>query len=646
MVTAADRPELAAIPGVPQLYTYNGSYRPDQILSDWDAYQQKSINDEILYLFGWGDGGGGPTIDMQEAALRLTHLAGFPGVEQGSVQGFFDRLWQRVWNDPHLPRWVGELYLELHRGTYTSQGWIKRANRKSELLYREAELWSSLAGTLCDGQAAMQRQQRLNEGWKLILFNQFHDVLPGSSIHEVYVDARADYERITDIGNTVSKEAIERIAGTVEGADGLLVFNPAPFERSDPVEVEARPDELGAFTTVDSQDLGDGRCLVAASAPPLGYAFCTGGTGNAVAGLRIERDLLENQFFRVRLGEDGTIASLVDKRIGREVLAPGERGNHLIAFEDRPRAWDAWDIQLNYRDKPYPIEDVSSWEVVEQGPLRGGIALVRRFGASTIRQRVLIYRDVPRIDFPTEIDWHEHQTLVKVAFPVSVHAQSATCDIQWGNVERPTHWNTSWDWARFETCAHKWVDLSEGDYGVSLLNDCKYGHDIRGHVMRLTLLRSPISPDPEADQGLHLFSYSLLPHLGDWRVGETVRHAYLFNLPPRGRAPGAKEYPADRDTPPSFSLIRTNRPGLVIETVKPAEDGDGLIVRCYEAHNTRGEATLEFGTQIASAEAVTMLEERKGPVEVTGNVLRFTVRPYGIFSFRVRLAGPSQTGVV
>ena len=249
----------------------------------------------------------------------------------------------------------------------------------------------------------------------------------------------------------------------------------------------------------------------------------------------------------------------------------------------------------------------------------------------------MIHAGLPRIDFPTQVDWREHQVLLKAAFPVTVNSPRATFEIQWGNVERPTHWNTSWDWARFESCAHKWIDLSEGDYGVSLLNDCKYGHDVKGHTMRLTLLKSGIMPDPQADQGRHEFAYALLPHQGDWRAGETVRHAYLFNMPARAvHVPDARQ----GLLPATAALLQTDRPGLVVETVKPAEDGPGLIVRVYDAHNTRGAATLTFARAIVAAEETNMLEEPIGPADFAGHELRLAVRPYGISTFRVVLQTP------
>jgi alpha-mannosidase len=653
MVTAPLNPLEQFGSTMQPFYTYNAKFTPYDVAGNWRAYREKAINDELLYLFGYGDGGGGPTETMQETAMRLTHLPGFPRVEQSSAEAFFRRLYERVWNDPDLPTWVGELYLEYHRGTYTSQGRIKRANRLAELLYREAELWAAAAGALIDRAAWPSWQEELQEGWRSLLFNQFHDILPGSSIGQVYSDVQVEYAEVAKRGGAVRDNALDLLTAGLAGPEpALVVFNPAPFNRDDPVEVTLPADvdspnlldEAGSPVAVQALDAPDGgrRLLVDVAAPALGYRVVSSSPAPAppvtASGIHVEPGLLENRFFRLELDERATIRSLYDKRADREVIAAGERGNQLLAFEDRPLNFDAWDINIYYADKPYLIEDVSSWRVVETGPLRGAIEVVRRYRDSTITQRLVIHANLPRIDFPTTIDWHEHQTLLKAAFPVTVNSARATFDIQWGNVERPTHWNTSWDWARFETCAHKWIDLSEGDYGVSLLNDCKYGHDVKGHIMRLTLLKSGVFPDPDADQGRHDFSYALLPHQGDWRAGDTVRHAYLFNMPAGGRFLGARQESGLASALPSaLAFVTAGRPGLVIETVKPAEDGDGLMVRVYDAHNTRGPATLTFARPIESAEETTMLEESAGPVDFTGHSLHFTVRPFGIATFRVRL---------
>jgi alpha-mannosidase len=656
MVTTPIDPAVDTWAGAkPYMYTYSGKFTPFDVVGSWAAYKQKTINDELLYLFGYGDGGGGPTAAMQETAARLATLPGFPHIEQGSAEAFFQRLEQRVWNEPDLPTWVGELYLELHRGTYTSQGWIKRANRRAELLYREAELWSALAGLVNGAAAALARQTELNRGWEQILFNQFHDILPGSSIAQVYADARASYEDIFARGERIRDEALATLADAIETQRlALIAINPAPFAREDPLEVilpantplPALLDESGQplLTQGIGQDQAGRHLLVDAAAPPLGYRACTLGeavTEASAAGgdLHITHEVLENRFFRLRLDGQGYIASLYDKRANREVIAEGEVGNKLLAFEDRPLDFDAWDINIFYNDKPYPLDEIISWDVVESGPLRGGVEIARRYGQSTITQRILLHANLPRIDFPTHIDWHEQHTLLKTAFPVAVNSPHATFDIQWGNVERPTHWNTSWDWARFETPAHKWADLSEGDYGVSLLNDCKYGYDVKDHALRLTLLKSATWPDPKADQGKHEFSYALLPHQGDWRLGETVRHAYLFNMPAAGRFLSERQQErSEHALPAHASLVTTERPGLVVETVKPAEDGDGIIIRLYDAYNTRGAATLTFARAMLSAEECNMLEERIGSANAAGSELHFMVRPYGIHTFRVRLA--------
>ncbi|HEY7124862.1 MAG TPA: alpha-mannosidase [Ktedonobacterales bacterium] len=691
MVTAPLDLATDSWPGAkPYMATYNAKFVPYDVAGSWRVYRQKAINDELLYLFGFGDGGGGPTATMQETAARLANLPGFPRVRQSSAEEFFRQLERRVQNEPDLPTWVGDLYLEYHRGTFTSQGWIKRANRHAELLYRDAEFWAALAGLIEQQKRQDQQKQpsklktwqaALNQGWESILFNQFHDILPGSSIPQVYTDARADYKEIDAVGTRVREEALETLAqristqGQAFQGQTIIALNPAPFAREDPCEVVlpgtvALPstptptlfDERGQPLLVQEikheaqamkRDKTERHFLVGASAPPLGYRSLTLATPAPPArnvapatqpatsgnGLRITREVLENRFFRLRLDERGQIASLYDKRANREVIAPGEVGNQLLAFEDRPLDFPAWDINIFYNDKPYPIGDVTSWQIVETGPLRGGIELGRRYGESTITQRVLLYAEIPRIDFPTQIDWHEQNTLLKAAFPVTVHSPRATYEVQWGNVEHPTHWNTSWDWARFENCAHKWVDLSEGDYGVSLLNDCKYGYDVKGHTLRLTLLKSATWPDPQADQGKHEFSYALLPHLGDWRTGETVRHAYLFNMPATARVISGQPQEragAGAALPPTASFVATDRPGLVIETVKAAEDGDGIIVRLYDAHNTRGAATLTFARPLLSAEETNLLEESLGSAEFSGHELRLSVRPYGIQTLRVR----------
>jgi alpha-mannosidase len=328
------------------------------------------------------------------------------------------------------------------------------------------------------------------------------------------------------------------------------------------------------------------------------------------------------------------------------VLPPGRPANVLQAFEDKPLRFDAWDIDIYYQQKGRDVVDLVESAVEETGPERGVLRLVWRFERSTITQRLIVYARTPRIDFETHVDWQQSQVLLKAAFPVLVRSTRATYEIQFGSVERPTHWNTSWDWARFETVAHRWADLSEGGYGVSLLNDCKYGHDVKGDVMRLTLIKSAIAPDPQADRGEHRFTYALYPHAGDWYAGGTVGHGYRLNNPLTAvRVPGGAAGSAPAGALLGrFAFVTCTAPHVLVETVKAAESGDGVVVRVYEYGNRRGPATLRFCRPLAGATEVNLLEEEPRPVQVEGDAVRFDVRPFEIKTFLVHLAEPSPSG--
>jgi len=625
--------------------TYNGNLSAQQVVRTWDNYQQKRINDEVLHSFGFGDGGGGPTKEMLESAKRLADMPGIPRVVLGHPEDFFDRLAERVAG--HAPRWVGELYLEYHRGTYTTQARNKRANRKSELLYRDAELFASMA------QALLGRpypHQPLNEGWELILLNQFHDIIPGSSINQVYVESQQQYAQVRQLGAGARDDALRALTDALDlsGMEaGIVVYNSTSWPRFDTVRVELPPDAPEAFALISPTEqlmpyqlveTGGKRELVFAAqgVPPCGWhVYRLQRVAKPVAfesALQVTPQRIETPFWRIALNAAGQITSLWDKQAEREVIAEGEVANRFLAFEDKPVRFDAWDIDIFYQEKSWAADEPAEIAVEEVGPVRGRLRVSRTFLKTTISQWITVYAGTPRIDFETEVDWRERQTLLKVAFPVAVHSPRATYEIQYGNVERPTHWNTSWDWARFETCAHKWADLSEGDYGVSLLNDCKYGHDIKGHTMRLTLLKSPLLPDPEADAGHHAFTYSLYPHGGDWRCG-TVAAAYELNVPllARYREGGSGQLPAD------YSLVEVDQPGVIVEAVKMAEEGDDLIVRVYECYNSRGPVTMRFAAPIAEAYECNLLEEGRDPVDVDGRELRFEIGPYQIRTFGISL---------
>jgi alpha-mannosidase len=634
-------------PGAPpdsHFTTYNGKLTPAALIGGWQRYQQKSLNRDILIACGYGDGGGGTTPDMLEQGRRMSRaLPGCPRVRPGTAGDYFRRLEQQLAGRPDLPKWVGELYLEFHRGTYTSMARNKRYNRKSELLYQDAEFLAVL-GRLLAGQS--YPQAALNRGWETILLNQFHDILPGSSIKEVYEESRRQYEQIIGAGRELAGHSLEAVAKAVQlEQPAVVVFNSLSFTRSAIVLADLDPDDSRYHSVIDAtgrkrplqrvESAGRNQVLFyAPDLPAKGYqAFPL--SSEKVADppeLSVGPSLLENCYFRIAIDAQGNIASLFDKRNRRQVLKPGLAGNRLLAFEDKPAEYDNWNIDLYYQEKQWEIDAVEEIFVIEEGPVRGGLRIRKRFLDSVIVQDIYIYNDLPRIDFDTQIDWKESQILLKAAFPVDVHANKATYDIQFGNVERPTHWNTSWDLARFEVCAHKWADLSEAGYGVSLINDCKYGHDIKDGVIRLTLLKSGNHPNPEADRELHHFVYSLYPHPGDWREGGTVQTAYSVNVPvyaqPEPAHPGS--------LPATLSLLALDRENVILETVKQAEDDGGVVLRLHECYNRRNVVTLRSHLPLQRAVECNLLEEEEAELAVAGErELRLEMKPYEIKTLKL-----------
>lgn len=626
-----------------RFYTYNGLTRPQDVQGIWKEYQQKDLNDELLLAFGWGDGGGGPTREMLESALAQRNLPGQPCVKLGKAEPYFERLEERLAGQD-VPVRDGELYLEYHRGTYTSQAAVKRANRKAEILYHNAEWMASLADLLTG--SSDYPAEELNSGWETILVNQFHDILPGSSIHPVYEDTLRELDEAATIGNDVVIRSSNLLVENMPIPEGLVVFNSLSWQRNDLVEIPIPPEMTGRTlqklngVPMISQSVekdGGKHLLVAVQGiPSLGYqAYSwTDAKVKAKNELLITPTRLESQYYVIGLNPHGQIESIFDRRHGREILAAGERGNVLQTFEDRPMNFDAWDIDIYYQEKMQEITDLVDAVVEEEGPLRGTLKLVWRFGKSTLIQRIQIYCDQPRIDFITEVDWHEQQVLLKAAFPVDIRSTRATYEIQFGNLERPTHWNTSWDWARFEVCAHRWADLSEGNYGVALLNDCKYGYDIKGNVMRLTLIKSAIEPDPQADQGMHYFTYSLLPHAGDWRVGDVTRRAAELNVPlltKNGFRAGSES-----TLPLELSLAAVDAEHVILDTVKEAANGDGWVVRFYEYQQMSNPAVrVNFCKSLCRAVECNLMEEEFQPVQYDEQGITFPIRPFEIKTFRI-----------
>lgn len=614
------------------VYNYNAGATPKEIMDAWRKFQQKEHQTEVLMSFGYGDGGGGPTREMLENIRELGSFPGAPQTRHDKVGNFFRVMESQV--GENLPVWNGELYLELHRGTYTTQSRNKRANRKSEFLMHDAEFLAAWASTLDSNYAYPAHE--IHEAWKLICLNQFHDIIPGSSITAVYTESQEQYATVRQWGESARDGALKVIAEHIGGA--VVVVNSTSFARNDLAFWPGKLAEGQHFVSADnspvySQATADGTWIDLGEIQPFSAVSLFLQIDAALTSntLTATPTLLENDHVRVELNSDGDITRIFDKTQGREVLTPGKVAGQFQAFEDRPLNWDAWDVDIHFDDRLWTSEPANSVTVIESGPLRATLEIKRRILNSTYTQRVSIRHNSPQIDFDTEIDWDEKHIMLKAAFPVDILAPTATYEIQYGNVERPTHRNTSWDWARFETCAQKWVDLGEGDYGVSLLNDCKYGHDIHAKVIRVSLLRSPTNPDPVADEGHHRFAYSLLPHAGDWRES-TIAAAYALN-DPLLVATGSESKNQSSLAP----MLSVDSDNIVIETVKRAEDGDGIIVRLYECQRRRGQFTLQAGFEITAAAITNLLEDDQETIEVTdGHAITLAYRPYQIMTLRLR----------
>jgi alpha-mannosidase len=621
--------------------TYNAEATPAQVIGTWTNFQQKELHHNLLMAFGYGDGGGGPTREMLENIREMTAFPATPRLCQMDVEDLFSAIEAKAAR--HLPTWNGELYLELHRGTYTTQSRTKRANRKSEFRLHDAEFLASLAAVL--NSEYEYPKATLRHAWELVCLNQFHDIIPGSSIGLVYVESQKQHTEVQQTASDVQDAALSAIAGRLDGASestqSLLIVNPTSFARDDlafwPGHLaEGRSLQGTDGTRLPVQPTVDGTWIAPGTLPPFSVTPLIEAAGAAPVQdgeLTVTPTRLENKFLRVELNEAGDITRIYDKVNERDVLPPDAIANQFQAFEDRPLQWDAWDIDIFFEDKMWKSDPATSVNVIEAGPLRATLEVRRRILHSDYVQRISLNYNSPRLDFDTTIEWHERHILLKVAFPVDVLSNVATYEIQWGNVQRATHRNTSWDWARFETCAQKWVDLSEGDYGVSLLNDCKYGHDIRdntpqGGVMRISLLRGTTMPDPEADLGEHRFAYSLLPHAGSW--GETtIAQAYALNDPlivrPESQVSALQP----------ISLLSAEPENIVVETIKGAEDGNGLIMRLYESQRRRSQVQLHLGFKLGSAWRTNLLEENQDALTPDGNTLSLSVRPYEIVTLRL-----------
>ena len=448
----------------------------------------------------------------------------------------------------------------------------------------------------------------------------------------MYEVTKKEYEQMeAEIGTLRD----ERLAALTPAGEGVTVYNTTGFARNDVValgdcKAAALADNDGYVYPV--QQTAEGAVAFVANLPGKGRkTFAPAKAEAAPARFTLSEDghTLETPFYTVRFDEQGGISGLFDKENRREVLQAGKTGNLLRVFEDKPIYYDNWDIDIYYTEKFWDVTDLKAFTWTEQGPVRATLHIERAFSNSTISQDIHFYADIRRIDFVTTVDWKEHQHLLKVQFPCNVHTDEATFEVQYGNLTRKTHTNTSWDRARFESCGQKWADLSEGHYGVSLLNDCKYGHSVKDSCISLTLIKSGIEPNPTTDQEVHHFTYALYPHAETWRAAGTVREAFFLNQPALAVAGGT---PGD-----TFCLAACAAPNVVVETIKQAEDGDGIIVRMYESENALTDTVLHWGRPVTEAVSCDCMEQPDGePVTVEADGIHFTIKPYEIKTLRIR----------
>lgn len=606
--------------------TYNGMLHPDAIMGGWMRYQNKDINNDILVSYGYGDGGGGPTREMLETSIRMEKgIKGIPKVRQEFSRTYFEELEERVKGDRRLPVWEGEFYFEYHRGTYTSMARNKRSNRKAELGLMDLELLSVLA----QAQAAYPAEE-LDRMWKKVLINQFHDILPGSAIHEVYEVTKEEYAALQKEIKALEEERLHALVGDGEG---ITIFNTTGHDRSDIVELgeihaEALKDAEGVLYPV--QKTAEGAVVYVEHLPSKGYktfAAVSGETEQKTPFVIVGDHTLETPFYTVHLDAEGRFDRIYDKENDREVLQDGKKGNQFRMYEDKPMCFDNWDVDIYYTEKYWDVNDVISMEWTECGPVRTTLEIERRESNSVIRQKIHFYADSRRIEFETYVDWKEHQTLLKVHFPVNVHTDEATFDVQFGNLTRKVHTNTSWDKARFESCGQKWIDLSEGHYGVSMLNDCKYGHSVKDSDMALTLIKSGIEPNPVADQEEHYFTYAIYPHAEKWQEAKTVEQAYDLNQPAiavAGGKPGSL-----------LSKASVDRSNVVLETIKCAESGHGIIIRMYESENALTKTNLVVEGNYNKAFVCNLLEEEEAELELKDGVVCVQLKPYEVVTVKL-----------
>ena len=624
---------------------------------------------EMLHLYGVGDHGGGPTRQMLDNANDLMAPGTvYPKLEFGTAAAFFDELGKKL-PSMNVPTWNGELYFQYHRGVFTTQAETKQRIRRSEEVMLNAEKFASLA--MLDGH--FYPQNEMNRAWKRLLFDNFHDIMPGSGIGVNYLDARRNLTDVRLFGNGVIEDSLKEVAAHVntggEAAKGesvpILVFNSLAWARTEVIEVEVQlPAPAKDIAVVDSlgksvkaQLLGidstthRARLLLLAKTPSLGYTtYFVRGVPNAapdLSTLRATADTLENEWVRVKIDpRTGCMTSLFDKRNNQEAFAPAETdtggpkdkvcGNLLQAFIDKPKRWDAWNIDADFEENHRDLDQADEVKLRESGPLRAVIRIKKHFQNSIFIQDVTLYPGSPRVDVNMQVEWHEKHILLKVAFPVSAHSDKATYEIPYGTVERPTTRNTPAEKAQFEVPAMRWADISNDKHGFSLLNNCKYGYDAKGNVLRLSLLRSPEWPDPHADEGHHEFTYSLYPHAGSWREALTERQGYELNY----KLLAMQTEKHEGTLPPEHAFVVVKAENVILTAMKKAEDDDSMILRFYEWAGRDSDVKIQLPSGLKSAEDTDLMERPISSLPLQAGSVTVHTKPYEIKTVKVRFALP------
>jgi len=605
-------------------YTYNGQLEPETVLGSYQGYRNKDFNKQLILSYGYGDGGGGVTRDMLENRRRMDKIPSLPNIKTGRADEYFANLHETVANtDQYVHTWDGELYLEYHRGTYTSQAFVKKMNRKLELAFRELEI---LYSTMYKENGTNYPKKELYDMWEVLLRNQFHDIIPGSSIKEVYQDHKMEIGEVISSVQNLYQQLNESVQNQWQ------IFNSAGWERKELVKVEVKG--KGEFVTDRGESLiavpcEDGYVIETPSIPALGSSIIqfkeknTVELGNSFA--KALDDGLETEYYLLQWNKKGQLTRIYDKENKKEVLIKSGLGNRLQLFEDKPMNYNAWDIDIFYQEKGRDLV-ADSIKIIALNQLFASVEFVYTIGTSKVIQVMKVYNKSRRIDFITKVDWKEREQLLKAGFDVNIRNTEATYDIQYGNVKRPTHWNTSWDMAKFETVAHQWVDLSQRDYGVSLLNDSKYGHDIKDQTMRITLLKGSIYPDPTADIGEHEFTYSLLPHKSDFVEGRTVEEAWAINQPLTLFVKG--------ESINNLFEVQTKE-SICIDAIKPAENEQGLILRLHDHLGSERTVTIKPLFECNAWNETNLIEKDLEEAREIQDAITISLQPFEIKTIRI-----------